>query len=189
MFINKKEGECKINFDGVPFSVDEEKVLDCQYGCHYYKEKEQNKRQRFQGTKKVGCQAKVKITKFSTYPEFKLTKEDTKGKSQQEIQQLQKVHLEDLKSALKQETPAIQGVPKYWVSIPSIEAHSGHPVGDKAMYSQRIHPLLVAKITETVLEGITNTAEVKRSLRFYANTILAKFNQVGKFHSNLIKFC
>ena len=68
LFINKKEGECKINFDGVPFSIDEEKVLDCQYGCHYYKEKEQNRRQRFQGTKKVGCQAKVKIKKFSTYP-------------------------------------------------------------------------------------------------------------------------
>ena len=63
------------------------------------------------------------------------------------------------------------------MSIPSIEAHSGHPVGDKAMYGQRIHPLLVAKITEMVLEGITNTAEVKQSLRFYANTILA--NQVG----------
>ena len=45
------------------------------------------------------------------------------------------------------------------------------------MYSQRIHPLSVAKITEMVLDGITNTAEVKRSLRFYANTILA--NQLG----------
>ena len=65
--------------------------------------------------------------------------------------------------------------------MPSIEAHSGHPVGDSAMYSQRIHPLLVAKITEMVLDGITNTAEVKRSLRFYANTILA--NQLGMIFS------
>ena len=131
----------------------------------------------FKAPKKWVVRQKVKIKKFSTYPEFKLTKEDTNGKSQREIQQLQKARLEDLKSALKQETPAIQVVPKYWVSIPSIEAHSGHPVGDKAMYSQQIHLLLVAKITEMVLEGITNTAEVKRSLRFYANTILA--NQVG----------
>lgn len=61
--------------------------------------------------------------------------------------------------------------------MPSTEAHSGHPLGNNAMYSQRIHPLLVAKITEMVLDGITNTAEVKRLLRFYTNTILA--SQVG----------
>ena len=61
--------------------------------------------------------------------------------------------------------------------MPTTEAHSGHPLGNNAMYSQRIHPLLVAKITEMVLDGITNTAEVKRSLRFYMNTILA--SQVG----------
>ena len=121
----------------------------------------------------MGCQAKIKIKKFSTYPEFKLTPEQTKGKSQREIQQLQKGRLEDLKSALKQTPPDVQVVTKYWVSMPSTEAHSGHPVGNNAMYSQRIHPLLVAKITEMVLDGITNTAEVKRSLRFYANTILA----------------
>ena len=56
--------------------------------------------------------------------------------------------------------------------MPSTEAHSRHPLGN-----QRIHPLLVAKITEMVLDGITNTAEVKRSLQFYTNTILA--SQVG----------
>ena len=61
--------------------------------------------------------------------------------------------------------------------MPSEEAHSGHPVGSNAMYSQRIHPLLVTKITEMVLEGITNTTEVKRSLQFYANTVLS--SQVG----------
>ncbi|MCG8624818.1 MAG: hypothetical protein MJE68_22825, partial [Proteobacteria bacterium] len=61
--------------------------------------------------------------------------------------------------------------------MPSEEAHSGHPVGSNAMYSQRIHPLLITKITEMVLEGITNTTEVKRSLRFYANTVLS--SQVG----------
>ena len=70
-----------MNFDGIPFSIDEERILDCQYGCHYYKEKKPSKRQRFQGTKKVGCQAKIKIKKFSIYPEFKITPEDTRKKS------------------------------------------------------------------------------------------------------------
>ena len=35
LFISKKEGEYKVNFDGIPFCIDEERVLDCQYGCHY----------------------------------------------------------------------------------------------------------------------------------------------------------
>ena len=101
IFISKK-GDRKINFDGLPFSIDEERVLDCRYGKHYYKEKESiGKQQRFQGTKKVGCQAKIEIKKISTYPEFKLTPEQTKGKSQREKQQLQKGRLEDLKSTLK----------------------------------------------------------------------------------------
>ena len=121
------------------------------------------------------------VSQFSIYPEFKITPEDTRGKSQREIQQIQKARLEDLRLALKQTPPTVQVKIKYWVSMPSIEAHSGHPVGDSAMYSQRIHPLLVAKITEMVLDGITNTAEVKRSLRFYANTILT--NQLGMIFS------
>ena len=71
--------------------------------------------------------------------------------------------------------------------MPSEEAHSGHPVGSNAMYSQRIHPLLVTKITEMALEGITNTTEVKRSLRFYANTVLS--SQVGiKFSKQIVLF-
>lgn len=84
-------------------------MLDCQYGCHYYKEKKPTStRQRFQGTKKVGCQAKIKIKKFSTYPDYKIILEQMKGKSQREIQQLQKGRLEELKSALKQPTPNVQ---------------------------------------------------------------------------------
>ena len=58
----------------------------------------------------MGCQAKIKTKKFSTYPDYKITLEQTKGKSQREIQQLQKGRLEDLKSALKQTKPDVRVV-------------------------------------------------------------------------------
>ena len=56
----------------------------------------------------MGCQAKIKIKKFSTYPVYKITPEQTKGKSQWEIQQFQKGCLENLKSALKQTKPDVR---------------------------------------------------------------------------------
>ena len=101
IFINKKEGECKIHFNGIPFSIEEQKILDCQYGKHYYKEKTKshNKQQWFQGIKKIGCQAKIKIKTFHLYPEYKLTSE--KGKSQKEM--LQNSTLEALRTALQQQ--------------------------------------------------------------------------------------
>ena len=172
-YINKKEGECQVSFDGTPFSVEEEKILDCQYGSHYYQQKEiTKKRQRFQGSRKVGCQAKIKIKRINLYTGFKITSEQKRGRTWRELQDLQKLCINNLRLALKQDPSAVEVQTKYWVSLPSEEAHSGHPVGKNALYSQRIHPLLVEKITEMVLAGITNTAEVKRSLKFYTTSVL-----------------
>lgn len=91
----------KINFDGIPFSIEEEKILDCQYGKHYYKEKSagNSKRQRFQGTKKIGCQARIKIKTFHLYPEYRITVDENKthkerhNKITQYIYNLWDVHL------------------------------------------------------------------------------------------------
>ena len=71
------------------------------------------------------------------------------------------------------QTPGVQVQIKYWISLPSAHAHTGHPVGNEAGFSQRIHPLLASKITEMVISGITSTSEVKRSLNFHAATVLA----------------
>ena len=91
----------KINFDGIPFSIEEEKILDCQYGKHYYKKKSagNSKRQRFQGTKKIGCQARIKIKTFHLYPEYRITVDENKthkerhNKITQYIYNLWDVHL------------------------------------------------------------------------------------------------
>ena len=61
-------------------------------------------------------------------------------------------------------------------SRPSEAAHSGHPAGQssKAVFSQKLYPKVTCKITEIVHSGITETAEVKRSLKYYVDSILSK---------------
>ena len=64
---------------------------------------------------------------------------------------------------------------KYFVSLPSIDAHSGHPLGcDACGFAQQIHPLVTQKITELVSSGITDIGEVKRHLHFYLTKTVPK---------------
>ena len=51
--------------------------------------------------------------------------------------------------------------------LPTESAHSGHPTGEISGFSQRVHPLIIAKITELVVAGITNVHEVRKILRHY----------------------
>lgn len=154
--------------------MEEERLLDCQYGKHYYKEKckEKSGRLRLQGTRKIGCQATIKVKKFNLYPDFKISG-DLKDKTWRERQAIQTSQIQCLREALKKDASSVAVLTKFWISLPSVKAHCGHPVGEEAVYSQRIHPLLVTKITEMVIGGITSTSEVKKSLKFYATNILA----------------
>ena len=62
----------EVSFDGIPFSVEEERVMDCQHGQKYYKKSRSSaqKRLRLQGTRKIGCQAKIHVKKYTVHPEF-----------------------------------------------------------------------------------------------------------------------
>ena len=47
------------------------KLLDCQFGPKYYKQKPiQGKRLWLQSTRKIGCNAHVEVKAFTLYPEF-----------------------------------------------------------------------------------------------------------------------
>ena len=58
-------------------------------------------------------------------------------------------------------------VKKFFVSLPTEAAHTGHIVGAKGGFAQRMHPRLTQKVMEIVLTGITEPTEVKRALRHY----------------------
>lgn len=57
---------------------------------------------------------------------------------------------------------------KYFVSLPTEEAHSGHPTGGSiAGLSQRVNEKVAAKIAELVGDGITDIHEVPKFLHTF----------------------
>ena len=95
--------------------------------------------------------------------------------------------MRELQNMLHAHNPVTTEV-KYFVSFPSIEAHSGHPTGQEAVHTQKLHPQVAQKITEMVTSGIADTTEVRRSLRYYVDNFLCK--DIGqKPHPHDRAFC
>lgn len=135
MFLRKKEGCRDIYFDGIPFAVEEEKKLDCQYGKHYFKQKKQNSestkapRLRLQGTRKIGCMASVTVKTYLLYPQYTLKGQKDKNMSTRKMKKLQEEMLSKLRDALKTDASKVEVIQRYFVSLPTEDAHSGHPTG------------------------------------------------------------
>ena len=64
------------------------------------------------------------------------------------------------------------------MSLPTLEAHSDHVCEISRGYSQRVHPELIHQIHELVLQGITDSNEVKRALKFHVKHHLSKINGI-----------
>ena len=66
---------------------------------------------------------------------------------------------------LKQDLAAlkpVQRVNKYYVSLPTQEAHRSHPIGPGvAGFAQKMHPKIADKICELVSEGTTAVPEIR----------------------------
>ena len=92
------------------------------------------------------------------YPDHALP--DTTNMRSQQAKYIQQKALDKLRKALES-GEKVNTDTKYFVSLPSIDAHSGDPLGCNACgFAQRIHPLVTQKITELVSSGITDTGEV-----------------------------
>lgn len=154
--------------------------MDCQYGTHYFKKRlpvaDKPKRLRLQGTRKIGCLARINIKKYTLYPEYKVN-EDTGGTTR-EIKQRKQDTLEALKTSLSANHLTVKTRFQYYVSLPCESAHSNHPTGEAAGFAQKLHPLVISKISDMVSAGITNVTDIKRSLRWYVQHELTK--QVGE---------
>ena len=72
----------------------------------------------------------------------------------------------------------------YYVALPTAEAHSGHEVGELGGFAQRIHPELIQQINEMVLQGITDSSEVKRALKFYVENHLSKQHGINPLETD-----
>ena len=159
----------KLEFNNTPFIVSQIKKMHCQFGTHYYKQKEseKSKRTNLQGTRKVGCTANVSVYTITLYPNYSIDEEETSGCSCRGLKQKKKDKLTQLRDAASQ-GKKLNSIVKYYVCLPEEEAHHGyHQTHGAASYAQRIHPKLIEKIYELVSEGITEIQEVKRSLKNY----------------------
>lgn len=95
--------------------------------------------------------------------------------SQRAQKRAQKEKLDELKRALESDKRSeIRKELRYFVELPTEDAHQSHETGVKAGFSHRLHPSISLKITELVSAGITNTQEVKKFLRYFVTTTLAK---------------
>jgi len=80
--------------------------------------------------------------------------------------------LAQLSQEMKSGSPAREV--RYFVSLPTCDAHTKHPTDETSGYAQKVHPAIAQKISEIVSDGTVEIHEVKRSLRNYVHTQFSK---------------
>ena len=73
--------------------------------------------------------------------------------------------LEAGRMAIKNQTANIKF--QYFVSLPTLAAHSGHPVSASASFCRHVHPTIIKKISELVSTGMRETKDVQKALKYY----------------------
>lgn len=156
-------------FEDTPFSIGEKRTLHCQYGIQYYKSKPHTSDRVFmQGTRKKGCTAHIEIIEFNVYPKFSIKSMMSPELSQKRIRFIREDNLKELRKIICSNNEALQVEHKYFVKLPTEEAHHKcHPTKGVMGLSQRVHPVLISKIQEFVSIGTVEPIEVQRLLKHH----------------------
>ena len=162
--------------DNTPFSIHHTRRLECQFGPHYYKEKTpKGARVHLQGSRKIGCNSHIVVKRCTLYQQYKTTDDELQQSS---IRTLKEKKMNLLKDKLDDSSAAVETKTMWFVSLPTKETHSGHPVGKgEAGFSQRMNEKVPAKIAEIVADGITDTPQVRSLLHRYVANELSKIVQ------------
>ena len=113
---------------------------------------------KLQSTRKIGCHAHIRIHTYTLYPEFQVLHDESRGLSQYKRRQIKEGKLQTAREAIETGQAKLQEI--YFISLPRKAAHAGHPVGVEASFCQRIHPIILNKISELVSSGIDDIKEV-----------------------------
>ena len=144
------------NFDNIPFTIDKQTDLDCEYGLKYFKDKEcKHARFRMQGTRKMGCCAHIRIVHYILFLDYQIKPKEKESLSKWKLRQLRESKLEKSWRQVHQ----ICKLYSYSVSLPTNKAHSNHPTGPDIAFVQKVHPLLIAKISDLVSSNICDVYE------------------------------
>ena len=115
-----------------------------------------------QGTRKKGCEAHIQIVEFKFSMKLMMSTE----LSQKRIRIIREDHLKALREIFFDE--GLQVEHRYFVKLPTEEAHHKcHPTKGVMGLSQRVHPVLIAKIQEFVSIGTVDPVEVQRLLKHH----------------------
>ena len=129
------------------------------------------KKPRHQVTKKKDCPAQLVVKEVTMYPGYSLdeTFNLASTRKQKEMKQ-NKLNL--LTSALKQ-GQVVTSFKRFYVKLPSNEAHQNHAVGNLGdLLAQPIHEKVKDKIYDLVAEGMVNPRLIKLVLRDYVDNVL-----------------
>ena len=97
----------------------------------------------------------------------------TKNMSKWKLRQLKEEKIRIVRNDI--EKGIAKSVRKYYVSLPSTEAHhTTHPTGGVYRMAQKVHPKLLEKIHQLVSEGVTVVSEMKRALDHYVKYELCR---------------
>lgn len=167
-------GNTRVEFNDVPFSIGENKILDCQHGSHYYKRKKSmGKRVKLQGTRKMDCAAHIVCHQYIIYPDYAISNAEREMfTTKRNERDMKEKKLNELRDCLK--SGGVKSVIKYYISLPTEEAHhKAHLTRGAHVMAQRINPDISKKIYELVQQdGITDIQEVRKVLNHYVRTSL-----------------
>ena len=173
LYWSYKFGNSVAKFDNTPFRIISTRYLDCQHGNQYYKDhKPKSKRVCLQSTRKLGCPAHMMIKEFEIYSQYKTNIE---GMSTRRARSLKENALKDLRTAL-QRHENITSEKRFYVSLPTNEAHENHLTGPIAGVVQKVHPLIADKIEELVKDGYSDVGEVQRFLEQFVQSMFKDNN-------------
>jgi len=97
--------------------------------------------------------------------------------------------MKELKEQLERDLSSVQTTTAYFVTLPTEDAHHGHPAGEGvAGFSQRMNEKVATKISEIVADGIIDIPQVWSLLRHYVMHDLCKDNPPNPmtFHWTMI---
>ena len=142
-------------------------------GAYFHKSKPKTGKQlRLQSTRKIGCPAHIVVKQYILFPQYALP-DEIHGKSKHQIRLQKEQTL--LKLQNEMESGSVKQTTRYWLSLPTLEAHEKtHPVKQAAVFSQKVNPAVAQMIGELVADGITEVNDVKKALRHRITHYLCK---------------
>jgi len=104
------------------------------------------------------------------------------------VKEMRTKRLAELKYALTKGNK-VELLTKYFVLLPKQKAHENfHPIGDAALFTERVHPKFMQKIHDFVADGITAVQEIKKALRHYVLHVLIPETEIIPDEANRTYF-